>query len=271
MWIAAKGFGSGANPNGPNPYIASDNNLLHHPGTAVLSSGRAASSRFRATASCAQLTATANRQIIPINYQAAATRNAAAAERPDQARLLHRAREPDLRPGARRRPARRRRPELTLFGKRITPNMHALVRRFPLLDHVYADSEASIDGHFWTSAAAVSDYTQKNWEQNYAARGRPYDFGVYSITWPGTGFLFDRAQQQRISYFNFGEAIAGTVPLTAHRQGQHRRADGAREPEVPAFGPRRDRARLLRPVLPERRLDRHRRDRRRATRQARDV
>ena len=30
--------------------------------------------------------------------------------------------------------------------------------RFPLLDHVYANSEASIDGHFWTSAAAVSDY-----------------------------------------------------------------------------------------------------------------
>jgi hypothetical protein len=105
-------------------------------------------------------------------------------------------------------------PELTLFGERITPNFHALVRRFPLLDHVYANSEASIDGHFWTSAAAVSDYVHKNWEQNYAGRGRPYDFGVFSITWPGTGFLFDRAQQQGISYFNFGEAIAGTVPLT---------------------------------------------------------
>jgi hypothetical protein len=91
--------------------------------------------------------------------------------------------------------------------------VHALVRRFPLLDHVYADSEASIDGHFWTSAAAVSDYVQKNWQQNYANRGRPYDFGVYSITWPGTGFLFDRAGQQSVSYYNFGEAIAGTVPL----------------------------------------------------------
>jgi hypothetical protein len=105
-------------------------------------------------------------------------------------------------------------PGLVLFGQRITPNMHALVRRFPLLDHVYADSEASIDGHFWTSAGAVSDYVHKSWEQNYAGRGRPYDFGVYSITWPGTGFLFDRARQQGISYFNFGEAVAGTVPLT---------------------------------------------------------
>jgi hypothetical protein len=106
-------------------------------------------------------------------------------------------------------------PELTLFGKRITPNFHSLVQRFPLLDHVYANSEASIDGHFWTSAAAVSDYVHKNWQQNYAGRGRPYDFGVFSVTWPGTGFLFDRAQKQGISYYNFGEAVAGTVPLTA--------------------------------------------------------
>ena len=104
-------------------------------------------------------------------------------------------------------------PKLTLFGESITPNAHALARRFPLLDHVYANSEASIDGHFWTSAAAVSDYVVKNWHQNYAGRGRPYDFGVYAVTWPSQGFLFDQAIEQGISWFNYGEAIAGTVPL----------------------------------------------------------
>lgn len=35
LWIAAKGFGSGANPNGPNPLSTTDDNLLRHPGTAV--------------------------------------------------------------------------------------------------------------------------------------------------------------------------------------------------------------------------------------------
>jgi len=64
--------------------------------------------------------------------------------------------------------------------------MHALVNRFPLLDHLYANSEASIDGHFWASAAGVSDYVHKNWFQNYGGRGRPYDF-TYSVTWPGNG------------------------------------------------------------------------------------
>ncbi len=104
-------------------------------------------------------------------------------------------------------------PKLTLFGEEVTPNAHALARRFPLLDHVYANSEASIDGHFWTSAGAVSDYVVKNWHQNYAGRQRPYDFGVYSVTWPSQGFLFDQAIDQGISWFNYGEAIAGTVPL----------------------------------------------------------
>jgi DNA-binding beta-propeller fold protein YncE len=104
-------------------------------------------------------------------------------------------------------------PSLTLFGEKVTPNLHALVKRFPLLDHVYANSEASIDGHFWTSAAGVSDYVVKNWHQNYGNRDRPYDFGVYAVTWPGQGFLFDQAEKQGISYFNYGEAVAGVLPL----------------------------------------------------------
>src|SRR5581483_1872133 len=74
-------------------------------------------------------------------------------------------------------------PKLELFPKSVTPNVHAFAHRFPLLDHVFANSEASIDGHFWTSAAMVSDYVQKNWMQNYAGRGRPYDFGVYAVSW----------------------------------------------------------------------------------------
>jgi DNA-binding beta-propeller fold protein YncE len=214
LWIAAKGFGAGPNLNGPNPYIASDDNLLHHPGTAVLSSGRAGIVPYPTNRQLAAYTRMANRQLIPVNHQSAPRHTPLRPNGPikhvffivRENRTYDQVLGDDPRGDAD--------PHLTLFGRQITPNFHALVGRFPLLDHVYANSEASIDGHFWTSAAAVSDYVQKNWEQNYAGRGRPYDFGVYSITWPGTGFLFDRAQKQGISYFNFGEAIAGTVPFT---------------------------------------------------------
>jgi YVTN family beta-propeller protein len=104
-------------------------------------------------------------------------------------------------------------PSLTLFGKHVTPNMHALARRFPLLDHVYADSEASIDGHYWTAAGAVSDYVIRSWHQNYGGRGRPYDFGSYEVSAPPKGYIFQRLLNAQIPFFNYGEALAGLSPL----------------------------------------------------------
>jgi len=212
LWIAGKGLGAGPNLNGPNPLNTSDNNLLAHPGSAVLSSGRAGVLPLPTTAALRDYTLGANRQLIPANFQVAPANTPLRPGGPIKHVFLiireNRTYDQVLGDDPRGDGA----PALTLFGKSVTPNMHALVRRFPLLDHVYANSEASIDGHFWTSAAAVSDYVQRNWEQNYAGRNRPYDFGAYTISWPGSGFLFDRAQHQGIPYANYGEAIAGNIP-----------------------------------------------------------
>jgi len=104
-------------------------------------------------------------------------------------------------------------PSYAIFGNQVTPNAHALVNRFPLLDHFYADSEASIDGHYWTAAADTSDYVHRTWRQNYAGRRYPSDAWFYQIAYPQTGFLFDRATEQGISWVNLGEAAAHLVPL----------------------------------------------------------
>jgi DNA-binding beta-propeller fold protein YncE len=93
-------------------------------------------------------------------------------------------------------------PRYAIFGDKVTPNAHALVRRFPLLDRFYADSEASIDGHYWTAAADVSDYVHRTWRQNYA--GRRY---------PGDAWFFDRADEQAVSWVNLGEGVAHLAPL----------------------------------------------------------
>jgi hypothetical protein len=63
-------------------------------------------------------------------------------------------------------------------GKRqdITPNHRALALRFGLLDRFFVNSEASPDGHNWSTAAFSSDYTDKAWRWNYSRRGRTYDF-----------------------------------------------------------------------------------------------
>jgi hypothetical protein len=99
-------------------------------------------------------------------------------------------------------------PRYAIFGRNVTPNTHALAERFPLLDRFYANSEASIDGHYWTAAANVSDYVHKTWRQNYAGRGYPVDAWFYQIAYPQTGLLFDRADQQGVSWINLGEGVA---------------------------------------------------------------
>ncbi|MFL5846190.1 MAG: alkaline phosphatase family protein [Solirubrobacteraceae bacterium] len=228
LWIAAKGFGSGANPTGPDPYTTGDNNLLEHPGSAVLSPGYAAAQPFPSDKAIRRLTKIASRDILP----------AARTKRPKDTPLRadgpikhvfyivreNRTYDQILGDDSRGDGA----PGLTIFGKDVTPNMHALVSRFPLLDHVYANSEASIDGHEWTAAAKVSDYVHKAWQQNYAGRERPYDF-IYAVTWPSTGYLFDQAAKQGISYFNFGEAVGNVVPLFPD---QDRDADDQAESEA---------------------------------------
>ncbi|MEA2396873.1 MAG: hypothetical protein QOK25_429 [Thermoleophilaceae bacterium] len=222
VWVAAKGFGVGPNPNGPNPLSSkdSDNQINSFGYLPSIVSGTSGVLPFpekskQMTAFSAQVT----RQLKPTNaQQAPAGSPIVPPGAPGGGKIKHvfyivrENRTYDQVLG--NDPRGNGDPKLTLFGDKLTPNAHALAKRFPLLDHVFANSEASIDGHFWSSASAVSDYVTKNWHQNYAGRKRPYDFGVYAITWPAKGFLFDQAENQGISYFNYGEAIAGDVPLT---------------------------------------------------------
>lgn len=67
-------------------------------------------------------------------------------------------------------------PALTLFPEPITPNHHALARRFVTLDHFFASGEVSGDGWNWSTAARTTDFTEKTVPVLYAGRGLTYDF-----------------------------------------------------------------------------------------------
>ncbi len=102
-------------------------------------------------------------------------------------------------------------PRLTLFGRDITPNMHALAERFGLLDNFYADAEVSADGHNWATSANASDYNEKMWPQNYSpgdGRNRPYDFeGASRINLSPGGYVWDAAAEAGISFRDYGEFV----------------------------------------------------------------
>ncbi|WP_273365297.1 bifunctional YncE family protein/alkaline phosphatase family protein [Alicyclobacillus herbarius] len=97
-------------------------------------------------------------------------------------------------------------PSLTMFGRTITPNLHALANQFVTLDNFYADAEVSAQGHNWSTAADSDDYVEKNWMANYSGRGRGYDFeGTNSATYPEDGFLWDDALRAHVSFRDYGE------------------------------------------------------------------
>jgi len=103
-------------------------------------------------------------------------------------------------------------PSLTLFGEEVTPNHHALVREFVLLDNFYADAEVSADGHNWSMGAYATDYVEKTWPSNYSNRRQPYDYeGQASIAAPSAGYIWDACKKGGITYRSYGEWISTPV------------------------------------------------------------
>jgi YVTN family beta-propeller protein len=99
---------------------------------------------------------------------------------------------------------------IVLFGERITPNQHKLVKEFVLLDNFYADGEVSADGHNWSTAAHATDYLEKNWVTSYGGRGGTYPGEGQSETAnPKKGFIWDYAQRAGLSYRTYGEFADG--------------------------------------------------------------
>jgi YVTN family beta-propeller protein len=95
---------------------------------------------------------------------------------------------------------------LCLFPERITPNQHAIVKDFVLLDNFYVDAEVSADGHNWSMAAYANDYVEKTWVTSYGGRGGTYDYeGSRDIAHPKNGFIWDYAQRAGASFRSYGE------------------------------------------------------------------
>jgi len=103
-------------------------------------------------------------------------------------------------------------PSLCLFPAEVTPNHHALVREFVLLDNFYVESEVSADGHEWTMGAYATDYVERTWPLGYRGEKKaPYpaegNKEVYSIARPAGGYLWDRAAAKGVTYRSYGEFV----------------------------------------------------------------
>jgi DNA-binding beta-propeller fold protein YncE/phospholipase C len=98
-------------------------------------------------------------------------------------------------------PEARAEPSLCVFPENITPNHHALARRFGVLDNYYCNGVLSADGHSWATEGNVTPYL----ERAFGGFTRSYTFGDDPITYSSSGFLWDRVLSAGLSFRNYGE------------------------------------------------------------------
>jgi YVTN family beta-propeller protein len=102
---------------------------------------------------------------------------------------------------------------LCIFGKKVTPNHHAIANEFVLLDNFYVDAEVSADGHNWSMAAYGTDFVEKTWPTSYGGRGGNYDFeGTRKAAYPRDGFIWDYCKRAGLSYRTYGEFVTDGNP-----------------------------------------------------------
>lgn len=97
-------------------------------------------------------------------------------------------------------------PALCTFGAKITPNQHALVDQFVLLDNTYCSGILSADGHQWTTSGFATDYLEKS----FAGWPRSYPDGMGddesdALSYSPAGFLWDWAIARGVTLRNYGE------------------------------------------------------------------
>jgi DNA-binding beta-propeller fold protein YncE len=203
-WVAANGIGVGPNLNGPNPlspFNGSNDVSLHFQYLPAIARGDAGALPFPSDKQIRAMTPVADRELIPTDEQSAP-------------------RGTPIRPGG---------PIKHVFfiikENRTYDQVFGDIKRGDgdpklTLDHVYADSQISIEGHYWTDSGSVPPYVIKNWPSTsggsgYGQRGRPVDFGLTEASAPATGSIFERALSDHVSFYNYGEVIGAMLAPSA--------------------------------------------------------
>lgn len=97
-------------------------------------------------------------------------------------------------------------PALVWFGAAVTPNQHAIAKRFGLFDNAYTNGEVSDSGHNWSVGAFANDYVERVWPPTYG--GRRDDDDVTSgegAHVAHNGFIWNAAVAAHVSFRDYGE------------------------------------------------------------------
>ena len=96
--------------------------------------------------------------------------------------------------------------DLCVFGERVTPNEHKLVREFALLDNTYCCGALSADGHNWTDSGIATDYLERSfagWPRSYPSGGDSTNGDA--LAYSPAGFIWNDALAHGKTICDFGE------------------------------------------------------------------
>jgi len=99
-------------------------------------------------------------------------------------------------------------PELTIFGREVTPNHHAIAERWVLLDNTYCNGVLSADGHQWTNEGEVADYLEKAF--GGFVRSDPFAGGD-ALAYAPSGFIWDYALGAGLDFRIYGEFVSAEI------------------------------------------------------------
>lgn len=112
-------------------------------------------------------------------------------------------------------------PKLARYGRKVTPNHHAIAGRFAMSDNFYADSEVSVDGHHWLVGSYPNVWTESTMMAAYAG-GKEFKLAPEApgrLLFPGSnssvhpedqleaGTLWHHLERAHIPFRNFGEGF----------------------------------------------------------------
>jgi len=107
----------------------------------------------------------------------------------------------------------------TIEDAHVTPNHHALARRFAISDNYYVDSEVSVDGHHWLVGNYPNEVVETGWPAAYGGhfqfQADPDAPGRLGIgpgnAWPESflqaGSLWEHLGRHGITFRNYGEEV----------------------------------------------------------------
>ncbi|MBV9438998.1 MAG: hypothetical protein JOZ24_03290, partial [Candidatus Eremiobacteraeota bacterium] len=97
-------------------------------------------------------------------------------------------------------------PSLVSFNESVTPNLHALARRYGLAGNIFADAEESDAGHQFFAGAIATLYTERTLLDK-TGREPLVDKNEEPEDYPRLGYVFDALARKRIPFRDYGDLI----------------------------------------------------------------